>query len=148
MALSRVKTLEQLFLTGEFNAKHIRADPRVHEEYERLRSPSLRPVLEDVLHTTGNDNSIIITLLSICSLKKHSIDIKFDRRIIHSDILAFTETQVRPVQAIQNVEEILCDFCITRHDNCNSYLSKALCTRKELSQSDHIVVSIDKWVFC
>ena len=65
VVLSRVKTLEQLFLTGEFNAKHIRADPRAHEEYERLRSPSLRPVLEDVPHTTGNDNSIVITLLNI-----------------------------------------------------------------------------------
>ena len=38
VALSRVKSLEQLYIIGEIDPKHIRADPRVHKEYERLRS--------------------------------------------------------------------------------------------------------------
>ena len=40
-ALSRVKSLEQLYIIGEIDPKHIRADPRVHKEYERLRSRDL-----------------------------------------------------------------------------------------------------------
>ena len=38
VALSRVKLLNDLFILGTFDKKHIRADERVHEEYKRLRS--------------------------------------------------------------------------------------------------------------
>ena len=37
VALSRVKLLSQLFLVGDINSAAIRADPRVSQEYERLR---------------------------------------------------------------------------------------------------------------
>ena len=136
VALTRVKTLVQLFLTGEFDCKHIKADPRVDREYERLRSPSMQPELPDVPETTSYDSNVVITLLNIRSLRKHSLDIKLDNRLLKSDILAFTETQLKPTHIIPDVEQILCNFNITRHDNNNSYLSLALCTDKKISQSD------------
>ena len=34
VALSRVKFLEQLYIIGEIHPNHIRADPRVHKEYD------------------------------------------------------------------------------------------------------------------
>ena len=37
VALSRVKSLKKLYFIVEVDPKHIRADPRVHKEYERLR---------------------------------------------------------------------------------------------------------------
>ena len=39
---------------------------------------------------------LVISLLNIRSLNKHSIDIKFDSSICNSDIMAFTETQLLP----------------------------------------------------
>ena len=47
-ALSRVKSLEQLYIIGEIDPKHIRADPRVHKEYLRLRSRDLQACIPDM----------------------------------------------------------------------------------------------------
>ena len=42
VAMGRIKSLEQLHIIGEIDPKHIRADPRVHKEYKRLRSRDLQ----------------------------------------------------------------------------------------------------------
>ena len=71
----------------------MKADSRIHEEYERLR---------EISKTMGTrekykENAMLtICLLNIRSLKKHSIDIKYDANIKNSDLIALTETQLVP----------------------------------------------------
>ena len=47
VALSRATSLQGLYVLGKLEHKHIKADPRVIEEYERLRNTSL---LEENVH--------------------------------------------------------------------------------------------------
>ena len=74
--------------------------------------------------------NILITLLNIRSLRKHSIDVKHDAKIFNSDIIAFTETRLLPSQQTTNIEEDLYPFQIIRQDNSSSHLSLALCLCK------------------
>ena len=67
VALSRATSLQGLYVLGKLEHKHIKADPRVIEEYERLRSTS---VLEenDNIQIDENEPIIPIVLLNIRSL--------------------------------------------------------------------------------
>ena len=38
VAISRAKTLQGIYTLGKIQHKHVRANPKVHEEYERLRN--------------------------------------------------------------------------------------------------------------
>lgn len=38
VALSRAKTLQGIYILGELKKNHVRANPKVHKEYERLRN--------------------------------------------------------------------------------------------------------------
>ena len=50
VALSRVKSLEQLFIDGELDCSHIRAGSRVHAEYDRLRTPELVVNISNIIN--------------------------------------------------------------------------------------------------
>ena len=131
-ALSRVKSLEELFIIGELDCNHIRADSRVHAEYDRLRAPELVVNIPNIINPAETaTNSFIFTLLNIRSLRKHSVDIRYDSVTIQSDLLAFTETRIKPKQYINSIQENLIMFQITRQDNHNDFLSLAICTNKE-----------------
>ena len=82
-------------LLEKINSKQVRADSRVHSEYERLRS---LPNFEDANKQLDNVTSVITKcLLNIRSLRKHSADVRSDSNVFTSDILAFTETQLSPI---------------------------------------------------
>ena len=75
-------------------------------------------------------NVLTISLLNIRSLKKHSIDVKFDPRLFNSDIIALTETQLLPHDSDNEIVNNLCPFKLYRQDhNTDKYSSMALCTR-------------------
>ena len=132
VALSRMKSLEQLFIVGELDCSHIRADSRVHAEYDRLRAPELVLNIPNIINPEKTaKNSFIFTLLNIRSLRQHSVDIRYDSVIFESDLLAFTETRIKPKQYIDSIQENLNRFQITRQDNDNDFLSLAICTNKE-----------------
>ena len=38
VAISRAKTLQGIYTLAKIQHKHVRANPKVHEEYERLRN--------------------------------------------------------------------------------------------------------------
>ena len=40
------------------------------------------------------DNSLVVTLFNVRYLRKHGIDVSYDKSIMESDIIAFTETQL------------------------------------------------------
>ena len=97
VALSRATSLKGIQILGQMENKHIGADPRVQKEYERLRNNlSHTEQLTNELSLQENRSVVTICLLNIRSLRKHSIDIKFDSKIFKSDLIAFTETQLVP----------------------------------------------------
>ena len=78
VALSRVRSLSGLTLTGTFAATAIKADPRPKQEYERLRLES--PLVSQTFPFVSCD-SLTINLLNVRSLHKHSLDITCDQRL-------------------------------------------------------------------
>ena len=128
VALSRVKTLNSLFLLGKLDSKCIRADPNVTEEYNRLRSLGEFPRNFPYTILNVSQTDIVLTLINIRSLKKHCIDIKYDCKIAKSDILALTETRVKPSKynTVESIESTLSEFQFYRQDNTNEFMSLAV----------------------
>ncbi|XP_066927184.1 uncharacterized protein [Clytia hemisphaerica] len=103
VALSRVTSLQGLYLMGKFNTKAIRCDTKATEEYNYMRENlSLKTTTDEELL---NDNGLKISLLNVRSLKKHAIDIKHDRSISESGLIFMTETQL--ANNSEEVENIL-----------------------------------------
>ncbi|XP_057290232.1 uncharacterized protein LOC130612916 [Hydractinia symbiolongicarpus] len=76
VALSRVTSLEGLYLTGTFSRSAIKSDTRATKQYNYMRAHS-KLTLKDTGVISGN--SIIVTLLNTRSYNKHKNDIKSDR---------------------------------------------------------------------
>ena len=128
VALSRATSLQSLYVLGKLEHKHIKADPRVIEEYERLRNTSL---LEENANfqVQEDDPTIPIVLLNIRSLRKHSIDIKFDSKIFNCDMLLLTETQLTPSDSDNDIQDHLYPFILNRKDSDDRYSSLTFCTK-------------------
>ena len=90
VALSRVTSLEGLFLIGTFKESAIVVDQRVNAEYERLRNECLFKIYD----CSDFGGELSIALCNVRSLKKHLPDIKADKRFLKSDIILCTETQI------------------------------------------------------
>ena len=88
VALSRAKTLEGLFLIGNFSAHTITADERSKNEYERLRQNCL---IEEPVEL---NNFFSISYCNVRSLKKHVSDISTDQKFVNSQVILCTETQI------------------------------------------------------
>ncbi|XP_066911584.1 uncharacterized protein [Clytia hemisphaerica] len=104
VALSRVTSLQGLYLMGKFNTKAIRCDTEATEEYNYMRENlSLKTTTDEELL---NENELKISLLNVRSLKKHAIDIKHDKSIYsESGLIFMTETQL--ANNSEEVENIL-----------------------------------------
>lgn len=89
VAISRSTTLQGIHILGQIEHRHVRTNPKVYEEYRRLRSTSaLEPPVQIAF-----DRQMSIALLNVGSLKKkHSLDIKFHFIIINNDLIALRET--------------------------------------------------------
>ena len=128
VALSRATSLQGLYVLGKLEHKHIKADPRVIEEYERMRNTSL--LEENPNFQVQEDDPVIpIVLLNIRSLRKHSIDIKFDTKIFSCDMLLLTETQLMPSDSDTDIKDHLYPFILNRQDNDDRYSSLAFCSK-------------------
>ena len=124
VALSRATSLQGLYVLGKLEHKHIKADPRVIEEYERLQNTSL--LKENANFQVQEDEY----LLNIRSLRKHSIDIKFDTKIFNCDMLLLTETQLTPSDSDDDIQDLLYPFILNRQDSReNRYSSLAFCNK-------------------
>ena len=109
VALSRVTSLNGLFLTGEFKATAIKASPDAFNEYERMRLECISeplPYNSDALL----DSTLTITLLNTRSLQRHAIDIAHNDTLLNTDILCLTETQLLPNQNTDHISQLLNDF--------------------------------------
>jgi len=138
VALSRSTSLNGINILGEIQSKHIKADPRVDKEYERLRNMS-------TLNTeiiANISSCFTISLLNIRSLKKHSIDIKHDTNIFDSDIICLTETQLLPDRNVNEVRSNLHPFTLFRQDHVfDRYSRLAICSKPNIEVKDHKYLS-------
>ena len=139
MALSQVKSLAGVNILGNIDSKQIRANPRVHQKYQRLRDISVSPVKTQGQSTNSfqNDSSLSTSLLNVRSLPKHSIDVKCDPTIFNSDVLLFTETQLKPNDLDSDIRVNLSPFVLYRQDNIDRYSSLAVCSRSTVEISGY-----------
>ena len=140
VALSRCTSLNGIHILGRLESKHVRADPRVHKEYERLRntSPQYTTQLRNELLISENSSVVRLCVLNIRSLRKHSIDIKFDSNIFNSDVIAFTETQLVPQSNDNEIRNHLQPFALYRLDHAwDRFSSLAICTRNTVEATEY-----------
>ena len=107
VALSRVTSLNGLFLTGKYKSSVIKADSRALDEYNRLRTEC---VLEPIHKTVASDATLMMTLLNTRSFYKHAIDISHDQVLLNTDVLCLTETQILPHQNTSSISEVLIEY--------------------------------------
>ena len=131
VALSRSTALQGLHILGNIEMKHIKANPKVDKEYERLREiSSITSSLPSEQELAGSNAGVTVSLLNIRSLTKHSIDIKYDGNMFNSDILAFTETQLLPNDGDNEIRKNLQPFALFRQDHQrDKFMSLAVCTK-------------------
>ena len=133
VALSRVTTLEGLYVLGCLSVKAIRADPRALEEYNRMRSESSLPVSK---FEHLQSNSITISLLNIISLSNHLVDLINYKRILESDIICLTETQQSLLSYSQHILQLPA-FDMNFNNREDKFQSIAICSKMILTL-DHI----------
>ena len=139
VALSRVRSINGMFLTGEFKSAAIKSDIRALQEYERMRKES--PI--DSIHNDNvlSSDSLTFTLLNTRSLSRHAIDIAHDPQLLNTDILCLTETQLMPDQSTNDIAETLHPFKFI-HNKCNDkFQSLSFCYKShvEISQYHHSI---------
>ena len=131
VALSRVTSINGMYLTGTYKANAIKADNSVTEEYERLRNTSMLQQVRSI--SPINNESLTITLLNTRSLSKHAIDISADNALCNSDILALTETQLLPNQnSNESIENSLGHFTVVYNNSAEKFQSLAMCLNSSI----------------
>ena len=141
VALSRVTSLQGLYIVANIEKKHIKANPKVHMEYQRLRQVETE---NSTTHgyspsslSTNAHHKLSICLLNVRSLKKHSIDIKCDVNLMKSDVLALTETQLFSHDSEVDIQENLKPFGLYGQDHrTDKCLTLAVCTKPNFLMSD------------
>ena len=131
VALSRATTLGGLHILGTLESRNIRANPKVHEEYERLHHINSR--LQPQLLSAGlrDSQAISICLLNVGSLKKHSRDLSIDPILSKCDVLALTETQLFASVPNDEISSILEDFSVYCQDHDHDkFSSLAVCYKR------------------
>ena len=131
VALSRVTTLAGLYIIGNFNKSAIRADPRATSEYNRLRNHPMQTIHK--FHSKTSNT--YLSLLNVRSLKKHAEDVA-RTSMIYSDILCFTETQLRIGEEAIQVDSIFPNHNLVRNDNADKFQSIGFAYRKDMDVTD------------
>ena len=107
VALSRVNSLNGLFLIGEFNLSYIRANPRAIYEYHRMQNEKKIPTINI---PSSSDKTFTFLLLNTRPFPKHAIAISKDKKLCQADIICLTETHVTPEQTINMADQHLSQF--------------------------------------
>lgn len=138
VALSRSTSLQGLHILGNIEMKHVKANPKVDEEYEKLREiSSITSSLSSEHELAVSNTGVTISLLNIRSLRKQSIDIKYDENMFNSDILAFTETQLLPNDADNEIRNLQ-PFALFRQDHQrDKFMSLAVCIKDYIQITEH-----------
>ena len=136
VALSRVTSLDGLFLVGTYKPSAIKADKKAVREYERLRNESVLESPSDCNPVT--EKSLTITLLNTRSISRYAIDTSCDTSLIDNDVLCLTETQLLPDQQALETESILSNLSITYNTSPDKFQSLAFCHHSDVFILDHL----------
>ena len=133
VALSRVISLNGLYLTGEYNSSVIKADLRATIEHDDMRKNHvMRPI--DTCSTVSS-SSLTPTLLNTRSLMKHAVDIAANEVIKESNIIFLTETQVESTTDIASISDILDEFIVLRNISTDKFCSLACCYKNTINNN-------------
>ena len=125
VALSRVTTLEGLYILGPFLDDSIRGNPLALVKYSGMRTESILSV--EVVEDTHQE-SLIVILLNVRSLHKHVTDLALDERLKKSEIICLTETQLIPNSDIPEIATLQ-GFEVAYNNNQDRFESTAECTK-------------------
>ena len=114
-ALSRVKTIDGLYILGEFEASKVKADSRSKEEMMRFRLHSQFKLSAPATVTVSPALYFKMSLININSLKPHFKCLASDKRVVCSDVVTLTETWLRPRDA--SVDFSMPDKLLSRQDS-------------------------------
>ena len=129
-ALSCVTSLDGFYLPGSYNRKALKVDQRATEQYDYMRKNCQFQRVEDDCSIA--DNSLVVTLLNVRSLTKYEIDVSYDKSIMESNRIAFTETQLS--HDCSSLDQDLHPLTlITNNLSQNSYSNVAFAHRDTLS---------------
>ena len=131
VALSRVTSLEGLFLIGKYNPNAICVDKKAVQEYQYLREHQSFN-LETEGHVVNSSFSFVVC--NVRSLQKHFIDLSADKKLITCDVIFCTETQLLN----ENVEIPIESFNITfNNDDQHKYSSLAAYYKNDINLVKH-----------
>ena len=120
-------------MIGQIENKHVRANRKLHAEYERMRQQDNNTYSNNSTTMNADLQNIQACLLNIRSLSKHNIDIKHDAQLTKCDILALTETQLLPHHSDNTIRETLHPYKLHRQDHpSDKYSSLAICTKENI----------------
>ena len=128
-ALSRVTSLDR-YLAGSYTRKALKVEQRNTEQYDYMRKNCQFQRVEDDCSIANN--SLVVTLLNVRPLRKNGIDVSYDKSIMESDIIAFTETQLSH-DCSSLVQDLHPLTLITNNLSQNSYSNVAFAHRDTLS---------------
>ena len=126
VALSRVRTLDGLFILDKFDPNQIRADDRVTEEYEKLRKIS-DIGSDSCRNSVTSSNRLQVSLLNVRSFMKHWEDLLCDPILKTSDLIALTETQICKNQYTGTIQQALEPDEMERHDHDSDKFQSLAC---------------------
>ena len=129
-AHSRVKTYDNLYCIGEIKKFAVKVNKDALLEYERLKQNDL---FSTIKRNAISDDTVKILFDNVRSLPRHLSDIVGDNRIINSDIIRFTETQINPSNSVSKIMETLSLFNINFNNNENEFLSLAYKCRNDVA---------------
>ena len=140
-ALSKVKTYDNLYYTGEFKKFAIKVNKDALLEYERLKENDL---FSAVKGNVISGDTVTVLVHNVRSLARHVDAILSGNRIINNDIIGFTETQIKSSDSTCRIIATLNLFHINFNNNENKFLSLAYGCRNDgavLNKFDANIVS-------
>ena len=87
VALSRITSIDELYLIGKNNKAALKVDESSKREYERLRTESC---FKSKTQNRVTESAITISLLNIRSFKTHFRDPLMEKYLLDNDILCLT----------------------------------------------------------
>ena len=87
-----------------------------------------------------DSNSLVITLLNIRPFNKRAFDLESDRRLLNSDIICLTETQLQQSFDSRRIPT-LAHFDIICNNNEDRFQNLAICSRPEIFISSYTEVN-------
>ena len=137
VVLSRVTSIDNLFLIGKYNRNVFKVNDSAVAEYNRF----------DTINTNYVDcNSLTVSLLNTQSLKRHAGDLSRARQFTEDDVLCLSESQITNDTDMAEIKEQL-SKCGVRHKNLAFCLGRNIVLSKHETFPGISVIDITKTSF-